>query len=98
MKSIFLAILIASTSIAYAQTSSSNNASLTSEVNAVYPQAQALYVDLHEHPELSLHEVNTAAKLAGRMRVGVEKKAKFLFFHHLLADVFVRHLRLISRS
>ncbi len=68
MRSIFLAILIAATSTAWAQTSSPNNSSLTSEVNAVYPQAQTLYLDLHEHPELSLHEVNTAAKLAARMR------------------------------
>jgi amidohydrolase len=28
---------------------------------------QTLYLDLHQHPELSLHEVNTAAKLAARL-------------------------------
>src|SRR6202789_886690 len=67
MRSIFLAlVLVAST--ACAQTSPPNNSSLTSEVNAVYPQVHTLYVDLHEHPELSLHEVNTAAKLATRLR------------------------------
>jgi amidohydrolase len=49
-----------------AQTSSSN--SLTSAVQSVYPQVEALYIDLHEHPELSLHEVNTAAKLASQLR------------------------------
>jgi hippurate hydrolase len=38
------------------------------EVDAVYPDAHALYVDLHENPELSSHEVQTAAKLAGRLR------------------------------
>jgi amidohydrolase len=38
------------------------------EVDAEYPDARALYLDLHEHPELSSHEVQTAAKLAARLR------------------------------
>ncbi len=38
------------------------------EVEAVYPDAHALYLDLHENPELSTHEVQTAAKLATRLR------------------------------
>lgn len=38
------------------------------EVEAVYPQARALYVDIHEHPELSSHETQTAAKLAEHLR------------------------------
>jgi hippurate hydrolase len=38
------------------------------EIDAVYPDAHALYLDLHENPELSSHEVQTAAKLAGRLR------------------------------
>jgi amidohydrolase len=38
------------------------------EVDAVYPDAHALYLDIHENPELSSHEVQTAAKLAGRLR------------------------------
>ena len=38
------------------------------EVEGVYPEAHALYVDLHENPELSSHETQTAAKLAGRLR------------------------------
>jgi hippurate hydrolase len=38
------------------------------EVEAVYPDAHALYVDIHEHPELSSHETQTAAKLASRLR------------------------------
>ncbi len=67
MRSILLAIAILASS-AVAQTSSPNKSSLTSEVNAVYPKVEPLYVDLHQHPELSLHEVNTAATLAGRLR------------------------------
>jgi amidohydrolase len=38
------------------------------EVENVYPEAHALYLDLHEHPELSGHETQTAASLAGRLR------------------------------
>ncbi len=47
---------------------SSSGPSLSTEVNSVYPQVQTLYVDLHEHPELSGHEVNTAAKVAADLR------------------------------
>src|ERR1022692_435955 len=38
------------------------------EVDAVYPEAHALYLDLHQNPELSSHETQTAAKLATRLR------------------------------
>jgi amidohydrolase len=38
------------------------------EVQDVYPDAQAFYLDLHQNPELSAHETQTAAKLAGRLR------------------------------
>lgn len=38
------------------------------EIDSVYPDAHGFYVDLHEHPELSGHEVETAAKLASRLR------------------------------
>ena len=38
------------------------------EVEAVYPEAHALYLDLHQNPELSSHETQTAAKLASRLR------------------------------
>jgi len=38
------------------------------EVEAVYPDAYALYLDLHKNPELSAHETQTAAKLADRFR------------------------------
>src|SRR4029077_16078463 len=47
-----------------AQTSSS----VAGEVRAVYPRSEALYLDLHQHPELSKHEVETAAKLANEIR------------------------------
>src|SRR5262249_38069247 len=41
---------------------------LSQEVEAVYPDARALYLDLHQSPELSFHESQTAAKLASRLR------------------------------
>jgi amidohydrolase len=40
----------------------------TREVEKVYPEARALYLDLHQHPELSGHESQTAIKLADRLR------------------------------
>jgi amidohydrolase len=57
---LLLAFLVASVR---AQSPSSSK-----EVDAVYREAHELYVDLHEHPELSTHETQTAAKLAGRLR------------------------------
>jgi amidohydrolase len=38
------------------------------EVDSVYPDAHSLYLDLHEHPELSGQETETAAKLAGKLK------------------------------
>jgi amidohydrolase len=42
--------------------------SVAAEVDAIYPQSETLYIDLHQHPELSLHEQQTAAKLAAGLR------------------------------
>lgn len=38
------------------------------EVEGAFPAAHALYLDLHENPELSAHEIQTATKLASRLR------------------------------
>ena len=57
----FLLVLSLS-AVAGAQASSSK------EVEAAYPDAHALYLDLHQNPELSSHETQTAAKLAARLR------------------------------
>ena len=40
----------------------------STEINAVYPQVDALYQDLHRNPELSYHEQKTAAKIADQLR------------------------------
>jgi amidohydrolase len=56
-------LLVASlTAVVSAQTPASK------EVEAVYPDAHALYLELHQNPELSAHEVQTAAKLAARLQ------------------------------
>jgi amidohydrolase len=44
------------------------SADLTNQVNAVYPKVEQLYMDIHQHPELSMHETETAAKLAAQLR------------------------------
>ena len=38
------------------------------EVDAIYPDIEALYMDLHRNPELAFQEVQTAAKLAARVK------------------------------
>jgi len=55
--------LILATTVAFGQ-----NSKIASEVDSVYPDAHALYTDLHQHPELSFHETETASKLADRLR------------------------------
>lgn len=63
MKTARLFFLFALAASAFAQT-----VALSKEVEAVYPAAHELYVDLHQTPELSAHETQTAAKLAARLR------------------------------
>jgi len=63
MKCATFAFLLCVTSSAWAQ-----SAAVPKEVQSVYPEVQALYVDLHQHPELSSHEIETAAKLASKLR------------------------------
>src|ERR1700733_6087108 len=55
----FLALL---TAVACAQAAPSK------EVESVYPDAHALYIDVHQNPELSGHETHTADKLAAKLR------------------------------
>jgi len=60
---IFVVLLVALSVSALAQTPSAFK-----EVESVYPDAYALYLDLHRNPELSAHETRTAAKLAAGLR------------------------------
>jgi hippurate hydrolase len=43
-------------------------ASIETSVEADYPKLDALYKDIHAHPEVAFQEVKTAAKLAAEMR------------------------------
>src|SRR4029453_11351117 len=43
-------------------------AAIEASFEADYPKLDALYRDIHAHPELALQETNTAAKLAAEMR------------------------------
>lgn len=63
MKLTYSFLLAFLTAVACAQ-----NPARSGEVQAVYPDAYAFYVDLHQHPELSSHETQTAAKLGGHLR------------------------------
>ena len=64
-KLLLLVALLLPAGFVAAQTSITPN---SKEVDAVYPAAHELYIDVHEHPELSSHETQTAAKLAERLR------------------------------
>jgi amidohydrolase len=59
-------VFVLLTAVACAQAPFSQPSS--KEVESVYSDARALYLDLHEHPELSSHETQTAAKLVARLR------------------------------
>lgn len=63
MKSAWFLLLLTFSIPEFAQSPSSSN-----EIDAVFPAAHALYLDLHQNPELSSHEIQTAAKLATRLR------------------------------
>ena len=46
---------------------------MRAQVDELFPQLRNFYIDLHQSPELSLHEANTAAKLAtGLRKLGFE--------------------------
>jgi len=63
MKTAKLLLLATLATSAFAQTTTHSK-----EVDAAYPGAHDLYLDLHQNPELSSHETQTAAKLAERLR------------------------------
>src|SRR5471032_840027 len=62
---------------AQAQNAAAINGQITGQINAMYPQLDAIYKDLHAHPEIAFQEVQTAAKLAAEMRaIGFEVTEK----------------------
>jgi hypothetical protein len=46
-------------------------AAIEISIEADYPKLDALYKDIHAHPELAFEEVKTAAKLAAEMRARI---------------------------
>ena len=40
----------------------------TAQVNAIYPEIEKIYMDLHKNPELAFHEKRTAATIAARVK------------------------------
>lgn len=62
------AVLALSAASALAQQAAPLNNDVASRVDAMYPWLDALYKDLHAHPEIAFQEVRTAGKLAHEMR------------------------------
>src|SRR5215469_3164736 len=61
-----LCVVLLLAAIASAQNPSATDSA--KEVGSVYSDSHSLYLDLHQHPELSGHEVQTASKLAAALR------------------------------
>jgi amidohydrolase len=57
-----LTLLLSATLYAFPQSNSPNS------VETILPDAHSFYLELHEHPELSGHEIHTASALASRLR------------------------------
>ena len=64
MKSFLCAVSLAVTVAAAA----ANPPVSSADFDQLYPELQKLYVDLHQSPELSLHEQKTAEKLVAQLR------------------------------
>jgi hippurate hydrolase len=63
-----LAVLIASVAVTAQAPRPAWTTPTTAEVDAIYPDVEALYIDLHKNPELAFQETQTAAKLAARVK------------------------------
>ncbi len=64
------------TCLGHAETTSSER--VTGKIAEIYPSLEALYQDLHAHPELSLMEDKTSARIAKELRTaGFEVTEKF---------------------
>lgn len=69
MKFTPLALLLASASLALAaEPAAEVRDAVAQRIAADYPSLEAFYLDLHQHPELSLMEERTAAKFAAELR------------------------------
>jgi amidohydrolase len=67
------AILLCLATVAVFAADADKSPASPAAVHAVLPQVEALYIDLHQHPELSFHEQRTAATLVeGLRKLGFE--------------------------
>jgi len=65
----FLTIMVlVITANTLAQVSGTSIFPSSQQVNAIYPEIEKLYIDLHRNPELAFHEQRTAAELAERVK------------------------------
>ncbi len=65
-RTVFAILMMSFASLLAAQKAAPNPA--LAPLDALYPDLEKFYVDLHQNPELSYHEEKTAAKLAERLR------------------------------
>jgi amidohydrolase len=68
MKLLALALSFLLSTFALSQSKPATWTPSSTQIDAVYPEVETLYLDLHRNPELSLHEVQTSAKLAERAK------------------------------
>src|SRR5581483_11057162 len=61
-------ILFCLTSLTITRAADKWSAPSKDQIDGIYPGVEALYMDLHRNPELSLHEEKTAARIAGELR------------------------------
>lgn len=61
-------VLTAMAAPAAARSVTADKATIDAQLDKAYPHLDALYKDIHEHPELGFQETATAAKLAAEMR------------------------------
>jgi hippurate hydrolase len=60
--------LVATTGLSAQSGGGSWTTPTAAEVNAIYPDLEALYIDLHKNPEIAFQETRTAATLAARVK------------------------------
>lgn len=61
-------VFASSASSASAQAPRAGDGPGAAQVDAIYPDIEKLYIDLHRNPELAFHEQRTAATLAARVK------------------------------
>ena len=68
IRGIVLGLLVVGPALAQAQGAAPRGSVPVAQIDSLYPQLEALYVDLHRNPELAFQETRTAATLAEKLR------------------------------